>query len=107
MPVLLDECVPRRLRVHISGHDVRTVHDLGLVGLRNGVLLRRAAMAGVEAFITVDRSLQFQVNVRTMPFGILLLQAHSNDIDVLQRLTPQITAALNGLQAGRLVRVSL
>lgn len=55
MQVLLDECSPRRLRTHLSGHDVRTVHDLGLVGLKNGVLLRRASTAGIEAFITVDR----------------------------------------------------
>ena len=79
MLVLLDECVPRRLRAFLSGHDVRTVYDFGLVGLKNGVLLRRAIMAGIDAFITVDRGMEFQIDLRALPFGILVLRAHSNE----------------------------
>lgn len=106
MLVLLDECVPRRLRTYLSGHDVRTVYDLGLAGLTNGVLLRRAGMVGIEAFITVDRNLEFQVNVRSLPFGIVVVHAGSCDIDVLRRLTTQIGAALEVVQPGQLIHIS-
>lgn len=105
MLVLLDECVPRRLRAYLSGHDVRTVYELGLSGLTNGVLLRRAGMLGIVAFITVDRSIEFQVNVRSLSFGIVVLHARSNDIDVLRDLTTQTRAALEVLQPGEVIHV--
>ena len=105
MLVLLDECIPRRLRTHLGNHVVRTVQELGLVGLKNGALLRRASMLGIEAFITVDHSVEFQINLRTLSLGIVVLHAHSNDIEVLRHLTPQLQSALEGLQPGRLIHI--
>lgn len=45
MRVLLDECVPRGLRDLLPGHDVKTVAEAGWAGVKNGELLRRAAVA--------------------------------------------------------------
>ena len=42
MRLLLDECVPKRLKHELPGHDARTVHDLGWAGIKNGALLRLA-----------------------------------------------------------------
>ncbi|HUF42158.1 MAG TPA: DUF5615 family PIN-like protein, partial [Verrucomicrobiae bacterium] len=42
MRVLLDECVPRRLKSELPGHDVRTVPEVGWSGTKNGPLLRLA-----------------------------------------------------------------
>ena len=42
MRVLLDECVPRRLAREFVGHEIRTVHEQGWTGLKNGALLREA-----------------------------------------------------------------
>ncbi|MEN3329343.1 MAG: hypothetical protein V7638_4150 [Acidobacteriota bacterium] len=58
MKVLLDECVPRKLRREIANHEVRTVTESGWSGLKNGVLL---ALAEVEfdVFLTVDQNLIF------------------------------------------------
>ena len=39
MRILLDECVPRRLRGELPGHDVQTVPELGWSGKKNGELL--------------------------------------------------------------------
>ena len=53
MKVLLDECVPRKLRREIANHEVRTVTESGRSGLKNGELL---ALAEVEfdVFLAVD-----------------------------------------------------
>jgi hypothetical protein len=38
MKLLLDECTPKRLRVDFHGHEVLTVEQAGLEGLKNGAL---------------------------------------------------------------------
>ncbi len=42
MRILLDECVPRPLRNELPGHEVRTVRQMGWLGIENGDLLRLA-----------------------------------------------------------------
>jgi len=61
--VLLDEQLPRRLARELTGHQVRTVHQQGWAGLKNGELLRRAAREGFEVFVTADQNLEFQQNL--------------------------------------------
>lgn len=39
MRVLLDECLPRRLGLELSGHMVSTVPQAGWAGISNGKLL--------------------------------------------------------------------
>jgi hypothetical protein len=41
--ILLDEHLPRLLANALLGHEVRTVHQQGWAGLRNGDLLDRAS----------------------------------------------------------------
>jgi hypothetical protein len=50
--LLLDECLDRRLARDIVGHDVSTVQQMGWAGTQNGELLRRAAAAAFDAFVT-------------------------------------------------------
>jgi Domain of unknown function (DUF5615) len=57
--VLLDEQLPRHLARELCGHDVSTVQQKGWAGLKNGELLRMAADAGFEVFVTADRNLDF------------------------------------------------
>jgi hypothetical protein len=42
MRILLDECLPRRLKDDLPEHDVRTVPDAGWKGRKNGELLALA-----------------------------------------------------------------
>jgi hypothetical protein len=50
MRILLDECVPRPLRREFPAHDVRTIHEMGWAGKKNGELLALMAAAGFEVF---------------------------------------------------------
>ena len=43
MRVLLDECLPRRLKRELVGHDARTAPEMGWASKRNGELLALAA----------------------------------------------------------------
>jgi hypothetical protein len=52
--VLLDECVPRKLRRELPGHEVKTVAEMGWSCAKNSALLRLAA-AEFDVFLTVDQ----------------------------------------------------
>ena len=43
MKLLLDECLPRRLKRELLGHDVVTVPEMGWAGIKNGPLLAIAS----------------------------------------------------------------
>ncbi len=100
--VLLDECLPRRLRREFPDYDVRTVQELGWAGTKNGALLRRAA---AEGFVTVDRNLEHQQHLPGVGLGVVALQARSNDVADLLPLMPEVLAVLPTITPGRVVRV--
>ena len=50
MRVLLDECLPRRLKRELVGHDVKTAPEMGWAAMRNGELLALAA-AQFDVFV--------------------------------------------------------
>lgn len=103
MRVLLDECLPRRLRRSLQGHEVITVVEAGWGGKLNGELLR--AIAGkVDAFVTIDKNLTHQQNLKSITFGIVVLMAE-NRLASLLPLAPKILAALQDLKAGQVVKV--
>ncbi len=104
MRVLLDECLPRGLKKHLSGHDVLTVPEAGWAGMKNGALLSVAAEA-VDVFVTVDRSLVYQQHLDALPFAVITLVARTNRLSDLLPLVPEIRAALDSVIPGRVVRI--
>ena len=106
MRVLLDEKVPAGLVALLPGHEVRTVTSMGWSGVKNGELLRRTA-GQFDAFVTMDRSLEFQQKLGPLPFGILLIRAASNRLHDVQPLIPDILAALPALVPGKVTRVGV
>ena len=100
MRLLLDENFPADFAAQLIGHEILTVHKLGWDGVVNGELLRRAR-GNCDVFVTLDRNLQFQQNIKVLPFGIVVVQAVSNRI---ADLTPLVSAILNAavkVQAGQ------
>jgi len=93
MRVLLDECVPRGLRQELSGHEVKTVAEMGWAGVKNGALLERAEKE-FDVFLTVDRSLEHQQNLAGYAIAVVVVHSSSNDIAVLRPLMPQVRSTL-------------
>ena len=104
MRLLLDESVPRRLRLALPAHTVKTAVEMGWGGVKNGSLLALAA-AEFEAFITVDRNLPYQQNVATLPLTVIVLVARSNELQALLLLVPRLEEALATLQPRSLVQI--
>ena len=104
MRLLLDESVPRRFRQALLAHTVRTAVEMGWSGKKNGALLALAA-AEFEAFITVDRNLPYQQNVAALPIAVVVLTAHSNELQALLPLVPRLEEVLATLQPRSLVQI--
>ena len=107
MRLLLDEQLPRHLAGELRGHEVNTVQQKGWAGLRNGELLRCAADAGFEVFVTSDRNLEFQQNLSQTRLGVILLVAPSNALEDLLPLVPHLLAAIPKSRPGRILRVEV
>ena len=104
MRLLLDESVPRRLGQSLPTHVVRTVADLGWSGIKNGELLDRAANQ-FDVLITVDKNLEHQQNLETLPIAVVVLYAQSNELRYLLPLIPKLQEVLANLLPRALVRV--
>jgi predicted nuclease of predicted toxin-antitoxin system len=102
--VLLDECLPRRLKRELVAHEVRTVPEMGWASKRNGELLALAA-AEFDVFLTVDRNLSYQQDVSTFDIAVVVLVARSNSIDEVRPLVSQILEALANAKRGRVTLV--
>jgi len=104
MKVLLDECVPRKLRRELAEHDVLTVTERGWSGIKNGKLLALAE-AEFDVFLTVDQNLKYQQNLEAFDIGVILLVARSNRLKTLLPLMPEAKKALENIKAGEFIRV--
>ena len=106
MRLLLDECVPKRLKRELQGHEIQTVPEAGWAGVKNGALLR-VADGLFEVILTVDQGIQYQQNLTGLHIGVLIMVAPSNDIDDLRPLLPLVMEALGQVQPGQIIRVGV
>ena len=104
MRLLLDECVPKRLKRELLGHDVQTVQDMGWAGIKNGALLKLAD-GQFDALLTVDQGIEYQQNLSGLRIGVVVMLAASNDVDDLRPLLPGVEHALASLRPGETMRV--
>ena len=102
---MLDECVPRRLKQELVGHDVWTVVEMGWSSKRNGELLKLMLAEKFEALLTVDQNLGFQQNVRQYSIAVVVVASRTNRLKELRPLVPQMLAALERVSAGDLIQV--
>ena len=104
--MLLDECVPRRLRRELPGHDVHTIIEMGWSGIKNGPLLRRAAQE-FDVFLTVDQGVEYQQNPLGLDLAIVVMVAATNDIDDLRPLMPRVRETLSSASPGTIVKIQI
>jgi hypothetical protein len=104
MRLLLDECVPKRLKLELRGHEARTVQDMDWAGIKNGALLRLAD-GQFDALLTVDQGIEYQQNLSDLRISVVIMLAPSNDVDDLRPLLPAVEEVLTSLRPGEILRV--
>ncbi len=104
MRLLLDEQFPFDFVAALVGPEVLHVHGLGWTGIKNGELLRRAH-GTCDVFVTLDRNLQFQQNIKVLSFGIVVVRAVSNRIADLMPYASDILDAAGRVRPGEAIAV--
>ncbi len=104
MKLLLDECVPQRLRHDFPDLDVATAKTADLLGVKNGALLRAAA-ARFDVLITVDQKIRFQQNLRQFDLAVIILIAKPCRYPQLRLLVPEVLGALEWIKRGDVVEI--
>ena len=105
MRVLLDECMPKRFRRELPGHDVATIREMGWAGKQNGDLLASMQSAGIEALITVDQNLRYQQNLSASSISLVVMIAKTNKLEDLIPLAETVRIALVTLSPGSILEI--
>jgi len=108
MRLLLDECLPADLADALAGHDVTTVRQMHWLGFENGRLLKLIADSEkFGAFVTVDKNLPHQQNLRALPFAIAVLRVRSTRVPDVLALAPELLRQLPECRPGQALVVAL
>ena len=99
MKVLLDECLPKKLKREVEADFVQTVPEAGWASKKNGELLRLAE-TDFDVLLTNDRNLEHQQNLWKFDLAFIVLVAPTNDIADLKPLMPAANEALKRIKAG-------
>ncbi|MEJ7709842.1 MAG: hypothetical protein WKF84_08280 [Pyrinomonadaceae bacterium] len=77
---------------------------MGWASTVNGALLKLAE-AEFDVFITVDKGIRYQQNLRSTILSFIVLRVRSNRLEDLLPLIPDILAALTTIKAGDIVQI--
>jgi PIN like domain len=98
MKVLLDECLPRKLKREVQADVVRTVPEMDWAGTKNGALLRLVERE-FDLFLTNDQNLEHQQNLKRFDLAVVVLVAPTNDIEDLSPLMPAANEAIKTISS--------
>ena len=106
MKILLDECLPVRLKNLLKEYEVFSVSEMGWRSLKNGKLLRAAVENNFDVFLTVDKKLEYQQNLNSFNIAVVVFIVARNKIELLSLLIPTFIEISNKLEKGKSTIIS-
>ena len=73
MKILLDECVPKRVKRLLNDYEVKTVPEMEFNGFKDKKLLEATENAEFDILLTIDKNIDFQQNVGKYKVSIVIL----------------------------------
>lgn len=73
MKILFDHCIARPLRKELPHHEIKTTHEMGWAGLKNGKLLGKVEEAGFEVLLMVDQNIRYQQNLKGRSIAVVVM----------------------------------
>ncbi|WP_181307271.1 hypothetical protein [Rufibacter sp. XAAS-G3-1] len=101
MKLLLDENLPKRLKLDFPEHEIFPVSDKGWNGKKNGEPRQLLLTERFDGLLAFDKNLQFQQNFKKYAVPFFALNAPGNTYTTLKTLVPAIRETLRDpLKAG-------
>ncbi|MEN9548981.1 MAG: hypothetical protein RIR12_1572 [Bacteroidota bacterium] len=98
MKILLDECVTKRLKNHLTEFDVFTIRELDLSGIKNGKLMTYCVENNFDILLTIDKNLMYQQNLDKYPVTIAILNCVTSKIEELSTFLPSFKSQVEKLE---------
>ena len=108
MLVLLDEnLLSKKLKQPFieAGYRVSNVYDMGWRGLKDREILALAEGYPFDVFVTADKNLIYQQNLRNRAIRIVVLDSSNTKPDRLLPLIVQVVSLVSSLSTGAVVRI--
>jgi predicted nuclease of predicted toxin-antitoxin system len=102
--ILLDECVPARLRKAFPGHSVQSVTQSGWRTSKDGPLLSFAA-SRFDVFVTVDRKLEQQNDLGKFKVGFVIARVPNNRLDGFEPIFELLKEAAEKVRPGEVIHI--
>ena len=94
MKLLLDENLPKKLKLDFPSHEVFTVREMQWNGIKNGALLKLMIENDFNALLSFDQNIQYQQNFAKYSITVFVLIAEINTYKVLHPLCLQVNVML-------------
>jgi predicted nuclease of predicted toxin-antitoxin system len=104
LKVLLDACVPHRLRSGLTEFDVETAQDAALDRLHDGAL-RDAIDGQYDVLVTRDRNLTVQQQVAGRSIAVIVLRSTDQSPATFEALLPDLKIAIGAAAPGTVTLV--
>ena len=104
MRILIDECLPKKLKRELVGHAVFMVQEKGGSSMKNGELLR-VAENEFDVWVTADQNIENQQNLSRFNIAVIVLVAPNNRLETLLPLMPKLHEALPFIQPHQIVYI--
>ncbi len=106
MKILLDECVTKKLKPYLAGHEVLTVTQKGWNGLKNGKLLERAVSDNFDLLLTIDKNILYQQKVEEYNIIVAVIDTPSSSIKTISGFIPRFNELLPSFEKRNLYIIS-
>lgn len=100
MKILLDECVTKKLKRHLSEFDVKTVVEMEWSGLKNGRLLSAAIDQDFDILLTIDKNIGYQQNMGNFKIAVVIFDTERSTIEHLVGFLPEFKVSADGYGKG-------
>jgi hypothetical protein len=95
MRLLLDENLPKRLKLDLTSHLVFTSSEMKWAGISNGKSLELLIANSFDALLTFDKNRQYQQNFNKYAISVLVLNPPDNRYETLKPLMVAVNQLLN------------
>ena len=104
MRIFLDACVDPRVAGLLTGHEVTDAFQRGWHQLKDNALLPRV-QGQFDVFVTADQGIEFEHNLGTLHFGIVIVHVEKNKIEFYRPLASDLLAAVERVAPGQVIHV--